>query len=391
MLDLASFFETASLAEERLGRMNVDRSGQSRFVNGCILVLIYFVAAAASFNGFYDKWNLRDSQVFPGVSIEAILGGTADRPFAYRMLLPWIANHVDAALPAQMKNRIMAKALLPDGSLFTKIKSPVAKDPRYLIRYHLIYYMAFLFLFASMFAMRWACREVAIDRVSAALAPVIFVLFLPFLLTIGGFFYDLSEIFFFMLATALALSRRYGPLLVLVAALGALNKESFVLLTPALYPLLRTHLPAWRAAIFSGVLAAVSGTIGFAVSRHFRANPGPVALPHLGRNLLFYINPRNLFQHEVNYGLVTFRGYNIIFVVLVAVLLLRAWKPLPVRVRQHIAIAAVINLPLLFAVCAPGELRNLSLLYPGLLFLIAQAVALWAGAVPLSLHKESLL
>jgi hypothetical protein len=116
-------------------------------------------------------------------------------------------------------------------------------------------------------------------------------------------------------------------------------------------------------------------------------------LPHLGRNLLFYINPRNLFQHEVNYGLVTFRGYNIIFVLLIAVLLLRAWKPLPVRVRQHIAIAAAINLPLLFAVCAPGELRNLSLLYPGRLFLIAQAVALWVGAVAVarSLHKESLL
>jgi hypothetical protein len=367
--------------------MIADRSGQSRFVDGCILVLIYFAVAAASFNGFYDKWNFRDGQTFPGVSIEAMLNGTADRPFIYRSLLPWVANRVDAALPAGIKNRILAKAVLPDGSLMTKIKSSVARDPRYLIRYHLIYFMAFLFLFASMFPMRAVCAAAEMDVVSSTLAPVILVLFLPFLLTVGGYFYDLSEMFFLMSATALAMSRRYWALL-LIAALGALNKESFVLFLPALYPLLRMRLSPRRAAIFNGGLLAIAGVIGFAVSRHFHANPGPNAEFHLGRNMLFYLNPRNLFQHEVNYGLVTFRGYNIVFVLMIAVLLLRGWKPLPVRIRQHIAIAAAIDLPLFFIVCAPGELRNLSLLYPGLLFLVGQSIALWVAGISRPASKE---
>jgi len=60
--------------------------------------------------------------------------------------------------------------------------------------------------------------------------------------------------------------------------------------------------------------------------------------------------------------------------VLLIVVALRGWPTCPPVARRHIAIATVINLPLFILFAAGGELRNLSLLFPGLVILIACSI-----------------
>ena len=70
-----------------------------RLSAGLLLLCLYFLAAASSFNGFYVTWGLRDGQW--GYSLPAKVDGTSARPFVYRQLLPIIANAVDLGLPSR--------------------------------------------------------------------------------------------------------------------------------------------------------------------------------------------------------------------------------------------------------------------------------------------------
>src|SRR3954447_2250566 len=73
--------------------------------------ILFFAAAAASFNGFYSKWHLREAgttQYLPRVSFEAMIDGTADRPFVYRQMLPMVANWVDARISTETKEAVFS-------------------------------------------------------------------------------------------------------------------------------------------------------------------------------------------------------------------------------------------------------------------------------------------
>src|SRR6185437_13156287 len=82
----------------------------SSAIRRMLLVAVYFLAAAASFSGYFSKWHFRDDM--PAASLPKMLDGTADRPYVYRQLLPAIANGIERALPVQLKQR--ADALLLD-------------------------------------------------------------------------------------------------------------------------------------------------------------------------------------------------------------------------------------------------------------------------------------
>jgi len=56
------------------------------------------------------------------------------------------------------------------------------------------------------------------------------------------------------------------------------------------------------------------------------------------------------------------------------------WKYLPPVCRQHMLIAAAINLPLYLFLCNPGEMRNLSLLWMSFVFLAVFLLQSWERA-----------
>ena len=359
----------------------------SRFYSGFLLLVFFLMVAAASFNGFYTKWRLNDGH--PSLGLSYMVEGTAARPYVYRQLLPTIANQVQALLPQASVERISRSLSDPRkvnsrSSLAMRFPDSDALKPAVALRYYIVYYLTFCALVASLYVMRGLClRGGATDPVAIA-APAVTALLLPFMLTEGGYFYDFTELLFLMSAVTLALgtaSLRSWRVVLLLALAGVAtwNKEAFLWFTPALYPLLRRHLDLMRAAGVVSGLVLVGGCVYLAMRLRYAGNSGSTVDFQLWQNLVFYADPGNLLRTENTYGILLPRGFSLVFVLVFAGLWANAWRSLPPALRNHGAAAAAINLPLFLLFCSPGEMRNLSMLYPTLTLLIACSLSAWPG------------
>jgi hypothetical protein len=207
-----------------------------------------------------------------------------------------------------------------------------------------------------------------------------FALTIPILQTNGGFFYDLPEILAFALAARFAISGQILRLLLLAAPATA-NKEAFFFYCIALLPLLR-HRRSLREALWATAGAVmISGLCYFYIRSSFSGNPGSDTIFQLSKNIVFYINPLNLLKMDQTYGLPLFKAYGVVMLCWFATLMMYGWKVTPNYIRQHLALAAAINIPLFLMFCAAGEMRNLSMLYVG-------TVALMAGALHRLMRSE---
>jgi hypothetical protein len=114
------------------------------------------------------------------------------------------------------------------------------------------------------------------------------------------------------------------------------------------------------------------------IRHHFAHNPGGTVEVHLKDQVDFYLHP---FQMDTWID----RTYDLMFPALSApipTLLLiwfvwRAWRLLPAWLKRHAQLAALINFPLYFLLCQPGEYRDLSLLYISLLLVIGFSLQSW--------------
>jgi hypothetical protein len=347
-----------------------------------IVSLALFLAAAASFEGFYSKYHLLEAgTVNPELkqTFEAEVDGTAPRPFVYRQLLPmtanWLAGVLSSRFPRQTESWLHhGNDGLPIGARF--LNSPVVREPRYWLRYCIVYAMVFLGAWISAICIYGLCLHAGFSPAASLLASVTLILLMPWLFTGGGYYYDYPELAFLLLAAWWAASRPWWWLLP-VAALATWNKESFLLFVPALYPLLRARASRARSFAATAVLGVVSAAVWEWLRIRYRYNSGGALEFHLPDHLRLFAHPGILlFSLEETYGVVVLRGVYIILLVLIVWAWCRAWKHLPVIYRRHATIAAAINVPLYILFCEPGELRDLSMLYATLALLLAAA---WSG------------
>lgn len=341
-----------------------------------MLVVIYFVVASASFSGYFSKWQFRDDT--PEYALPGMLDGTADRPYVYRQLLPIIVNGIERALPDSVKNR--AEILLSDSNRY---HHPIAwfypnatdaSNPQYALRYYLIYGLSFAALLLAMFALRALCIDMQTNHIAATLAPMAFAAILPLLLTEGGYFYDLPELLFMTMAVRFSLRGRVLGLLV-ITALATLNKESFLFFVLTLFPFLRSRFSVKTTLMVQFGLLLIAVAINALIKLKYAHNSGGVVQMHLMDNLRFLSHPSSYLRFEYNYGVMTTKGFNLINIFLVAVLVRAAWGKLPPAVRQHLVIAAVVNVPLFLAFCWYDELRNFSLLNVGFVIILCVDIA----------------
>jgi hypothetical protein len=344
----------------------------------CLLAL-YLLVGAAAFHGSYNKWHFAEAGLRGQSSrfnIESILDGTADRPFIYRQLLPATANFLADRIPQPWLTALFAHqgsdpASNPPGPLEALADSPTTRNPSYLYRYLLLYAETFLSALAALYAMHLLCKAFPMPRITSHIAPAIVLLLVPYLQSAGGYYYDYPELAFLALATWVALGRRWLWLLPL-AALATANKESFVLFLPTLYPLLRRRHS--RAQSAAGLLLATTVCVAVYVPirLHFAQDPGAPLELHL-RDQIAYLRdlPTLFLGTESTYGIRVVKAFSVLPLALLIWTTLRAWKQLPPALQRHARIAALINLPLFFLFCFPSEMRDLSLLYPTLLMLIA--------------------
>jgi len=156
----------------------------SRAATFILYFAIFWVVAAASHSGFFAKWGLREAS--PKYSIVMMLDSTAHRPFVYRQLAPLIANFLDRHTPASWKA----------GAEQAAWHLAKRSQPEYRFRYLVIYYLTFFSLFVSLFLLRLILIDWGLDESIALIAPIAFVLAMPYLQTQGGYFYDSIELLF---------------------------------------------------------------------------------------------------------------------------------------------------------------------------------------------------
>ena len=360
-------------------RVIVHKAFSTRIYYAVCCFVLYFVAAAASFTGYYDKWHFSEAQMAgedARFSFEKIVDGTATRPVAYRVLLPTVANWVDAAVPKPFER------WLYDYQNFQKMDaffpSPTAEDPVYFFRYLILYLETFLFALLAVYAMQLVCRALGFGPATALFTPVVVILLVPFIECNGGFFYDYPELALVSLAVWIALKFEWWWILP-VALLGTWNKESFLLFMPTLYPFLRQRAVPIRAAAQVAVLMLLCGIAYLPVRLRFAVNPADASVIPGMDQLNYFLHPHNfLFDTETTYGLILWKSSTILPMALLVWTIWLAWSRLPLMIKRHAQIATAINLPLYVLFCAPGELRNLSMLYVALLAVLATNLEEWA-------------
>ncbi len=368
--------------------LDVDFAADSlrrKWVNSFYLCVLYLAVAAASFHGFYEKWGFRDVPI-PGYVNEAhysfsqMLDGSADRPFVYRRLLVQAAANIEAALPETVRQtiaqRLEQRVWWERQSWLSSLQATADVRGQHLIAYCLVYYACFGFLFFSLLLGRSICLELGVTPAASAAAPVIFALILPYMFSMGGFFYDFPELFFLTAASLLAVRGQWLALIPL-AAVATLNKDTFLLFTAALYPFLARKAGCRTGRMAVLVLMAVSFAALAYVRLTYAHSAGQSEQIWLRQSVHFYADLTNLFRFEDTFGIEAPRGYSILTFAVLVFLYRGAWQGLGEPVRSHIIIAAIVNIPLVLVFCGPGEMRDFSLCYIGLILVIGQTLSNW--------------
>lgn len=353
------------------------------YYRACCFVL-FFVAASASFNGYYDKWHFHEAGVSGANShtqFDLIVDGTAYRPYVFRQLLPATANWLDRIAPQALKVWLFnPEGSGPAGILDSLFDSPLARNQAYFFRYMVVYACTFLFALLAVYAMHLVCQATGVSASAAVFAPVIFILLFPYFLSVGGYFYDYPELAFLALAVWIALKFDWWWIIPL-AALGTWNKESFLLVIPTLYPIIRRRNSRLSAIMGTGVLVLICAAVYLAMRIRFAHNPGNALEMHLVQQLLYFEHPLDFFVGlEKTYGLLVSKCFTILPLALMIWTAWRGWRHLPRAIQRHGQIAAAINVPLFLLFCYPGELRDLSMLYIVFLLLVAGNLNEWLVA-----------
>lgn len=371
-------------------------SGSTLYHRVCYLIF-FFLVAAASFNGSFDKWRL---SFFDKVQVnlpiigacrqdsplDAVVDGTAARPFIYRQLLPQVAKHISDLVSEPVKSQL----LVSNGNLTNlgqMIDAPLARDPRWFLTYWIVYALVFLSAWAAAIFLFESGKALGLSSPAAALAAAALILMIPYFQTDSGYYYDYPELAFCALSVWVALRCRWWWL-VPVAVLGTWNKETFAIFVVMLYPLLRMRLSRKRATMATTVTvvacAAAFSWPWILFHRNFNSVGGSLGSlrGHIQEHIQFVWDFFRVPYFESTYHLPENNLFTFLMLGLIAWTAWRGWRYLPRQVQIHAKIGALINVPLYVFFCSPGEWRDFGLLYFSLFFLIAVNIAEWMSLPP---------
>ena len=335
-------------------------------INKILLFVIFYIIAAASFNGFFVKWAFRDDQ--NRNSFERMYTETAKRPFVHRQLMVAVARNVNEKLPEDTKKKL-SNYLKDKKHNFIKKQYANSKiNEKHIIEYYLVYFMSFACLLISMFIWRKICTDLTGSKLAGTLTAAVFALIFPLFETVGGYFYDFGELLFFSLAALFAV-RGWWLALIFTAPIAEYNKESFLFFTLTLFPLLRFKLGTKKALIVTGTVALMSGLVYLKILDIYAGNEGETNYSHFQNHINHIF--KFWFYFEVQYGVYIGSRVFLPHVLLLIWMVKTVWNKIPSHWKNHMKIALVINVPLYVLFCAIGELRNLSMLYISLIVVLA--------------------
>jgi hypothetical protein len=359
-------------------RMEPSERNSTWFYKVAAFVLFFVVASAVSSSHLDNSAIGSESSldvIHDPRGFAAMVDGTAERPFVYRRLVPEILNAMNALVPAKVQDKLFelhSKEGVREVEKYSA--SPLSASRVYFLRFYSEMYLDVGFIFVGLLLAYRLGLHFGYSRPIALLAAI--SVFLVTAYFGAGYIYDYPELAWMLLAVWAAAKLDWWWLLP-ITALATYNKESFLFYLVTLYPFLRSRTSTKLATFRLASLMLVSGLVNVYVHYRYRLNPGSVMELHLGaqlRSLMYLFVPQAMHK---TYGLVLPSNANIVSIVLFGWFAHRGWRLLSRTQRRHTLTAAVINFPLYFLFCVPGELRNLSMLYISILFLMLANLEAW--------------
>lgn len=319
----------------------------------------------------------------PRFDLVHLLDGTADKPWAFRILVPQAVKLSHALLPEFARNALSNERIVRKiNERYWRDYERDGAEVRDLVEK---YVLVVLVMYGAYLGLMYVLRALTIDRLGASsafsnLAPIGFALFLPLTFVNGSYFYDPVELFF-IASFVLSLSRHRFLIAVAIAVLATFNKESNLLLPIIFLPLLILNRPR-RIAIQQYCLLQAAAACAYVLVRYVASdNAAGIVVFQLPSNLRFWADWHSYFLFFGVYNAVipAPRGLNVLTVSLLSMLLW--WNRKRDWPFWSLLSAATISAPLFLLFCFHDELRNLSFVFiPLYLILVGIVATFWEGS-----------
>lgn len=345
---------------------------QQKFIKSLMIALIYAITAFFVLHIFMlnNGWfrELKDWSF----GFNRMVSFTADRPFAYRVLMPALVNASACVFPKDFL-REHRQWLIEGSPLVRYSKNTVFRYESLALKVHLQYFYLYLSLIFLLYAVRSITKHLY-DFPSAVsdAAPALAVLLLPLTFAWGGHIYDFPELLLAALCLLCIIKKKwqlYYPLYVL----AILNKEVNVLLILFFVAFCQDSMARKDLLKHAAVHAFIGALLVFWIRFLFAENPEIHNLENYWKhNIRYWLNLKSyfLFWDAYHVGLPIFpRGSNIILIALTIFFVFYKWKDKPLQVKRLFIYTATLTLPLFLYGGWADELRALSLMFPAIYLL----------------------
>lgn len=371
----------------------------------CVLFL-YMIVASIVLNLFMVRWGFRDTEDRFGFT--EVITYTAHRPFAYRVLVPALANGLAQITPRPVVVVVESaarsagiddpSALRGEGRIHSALRRGFeSMQGRYdLALDHPVQRLyTYFLLFACLVALQLTLRELAahffrLPRHVLDVIPAVSLLFLPLTFQKGGFVYDFPDL---LLTTAavLSMARRSWAVYYLVFVLALLNKETAILLICAPWAMLRHQMPRRQVWLKTGLHLLLGAPILLFVRAICRDNPGSGVEWHFSSNVTYFSDPASYLAADDLYApLIWFPVlFNLGMTAVVAFLAFYRWWDKPGAMRDLLVAYLFILTPLFLANGYRNEVRVFYLIAPAFYVLALHTALSMYGAAPPSEHAVS--
>lgn len=330
-----------------------------------VLLLLYAIAASQAIWSFSYKWtNFVDH---PQYSLQRLTEGSAPKPYAYRVLVPFVIREITARLPESVK-----EIMLRRGQMTLERTAPGRSDSYssgMTVAYTVSIILDFIALLATLVMLRaFARRLLPDDPALADYGPIAFALLLTLTFrTDGGFPYDFMELM--LLLGYMLLVLRRSTLSAVVIVVAVLNKESAILFPLLVLPFFIDRGLSSDRSLSLLVFDAVSAFLAFLTVRWvLRDVSGGVAEVHWAGNVSFWLSVYPWISATTPHLPVIPmpKPSNVAILVPILIFLGVNWGFKPLYMKLMVAFSTIISFPLFLILCYRDEFRNLSLMYPAL-------------------------
>ena len=335
-----------------------------KIIKKLMLIFLILVVSAAGYCGFFLKWAFREDS--PDWGIQAMLENSAKKPFIHRQLAPVIVKETVELFPEGTKEKLSANLI--EKKHIEKRFAQSNIPEKYVLEYYLMFIICFLSFFAAVWILKSLLTEILKDEVAGTAGACLFALLFPFFEVMGGYYYDCIEVLFLFLAARFALHGNFIALFIL-APLATWNKESFFFFLLTLYPLTRKNFDFKKSAAITLGTMFVAGLAYLFVKQTFINNPGDMADSRIVEHLEMIFDINSYFLTDSIYGVPLPSRMFFLHIIYVVWIAKNFWYKLSEEWQMHAKIALVVNGILYWLFVVPGELRDLSMLYPSLMIL----------------------